>query len=100
MQNNHNYVHAQSLSHLQVFVTSWPLAHYPPLYKGFPREDYWSQLPFPFAGNLPNSGTEHSHLPWQVSSLPLSTREAQSQLYRGLRWALKLVNNNNNKYKV
>ena len=25
---------------------------------GFPRQEYWSRLPFPSPGNLPNPGTE------------------------------------------
>ena len=25
---------------------------------GFPRQEYWSGLPFPFAGDLPDPGTE------------------------------------------
>ena len=25
---------------------------------GFPRQEYWSGLPFPFAGDLPNPGIE------------------------------------------
>ena len=29
-----------------------------PLSMGFPRQEYWSGLPFPSPGNLPNSGIE------------------------------------------
>ena len=31
-------------------------SHQVPLSKGFPRQEYWSGLPFPFAGDLPNPG--------------------------------------------
>ena len=29
-----------------------------PLSMGFSRQEYWSKLPFPFPGNLPNPGIE------------------------------------------
>ena len=29
-----------------------------PLSMEFPRQEYWSGLPFPFAGDLPDPGTE------------------------------------------
>ena len=38
------------------FATPWTVARWPPLSMGFPRQEYWSGLPFPSAGNLPNSG--------------------------------------------
>ena len=31
-----------------------------PLYMGFFRQEYWSELPFPTAGNLPDSGTKRT----------------------------------------
>jgi len=30
----------------------------PPLSMGFPRQEYWSGLPFPSSGDLPNPGIE------------------------------------------
>ena len=40
----------------------------------FSRQEYWSGLPFPTPGDLPDSGVEHllHLLHWQVSSLPLA----------------------------
>ena len=46
------------LSHVQLFATPWTVAHQAPLFMGFPRQEYWSGLPFPSAGDLPNSGIE------------------------------------------
>ena len=43
---------------VQLFVTLWTVAHQPPLSMGFPRQAYWSGLPFPPPGDLPNSGME------------------------------------------
>ena len=43
---------------------------------GFPRQQYWSGLPYPPPGDLPNPGIEPvslmSNLHWQVSSVPLA----------------------------
>ena len=38
------------------FETPWTVAHQDPLSMGFPRQKYWSGLPFPSPGNLPNPG--------------------------------------------
>ena len=50
------------LSRIQLFATPWTLAHQAPLSVGFPRQEYWSGLPFPPPGDLPNSGTEPTSL--------------------------------------
>ena len=39
---------------------------------GFPRQEYWSGLPFPSPGVLPEPGMEHGPPALQVDSLPLS----------------------------
>ena len=49
-------VHAQSLSHILVFVTPWTVAHQAPLSIGFPRQEHWNGLPFPSPGDFPNPG--------------------------------------------
>ena len=36
----------------------WTVARQAPLYMGFPRQEYWSGLPFPSPGNIPNPGME------------------------------------------
>ena len=43
-------------SHVQLFTTLWTVAHQAPLSMGFSRTEYWSELPFPPLGNLPDSG--------------------------------------------
>ena len=45
------------LSH-QLFVTPWTIACQAPPFIGFPRKDYWSGLPFPSPGDLPNPRIE------------------------------------------
>ena len=39
-------------------VTPWTVAHQAPLSMGFSRQEYWSGLPFPPPGDLPNPGIE------------------------------------------
>ena len=51
-------MHAQSLSHILLFVTRWTVALQAPLPMGFPRQEYWSGLPFLSPGDLPNPGIE------------------------------------------
>ena len=56
------YVCAQSLSHAQLFVTTWTVAHQVPLSMEFPRQEYWIGLSFPTPGDLPDPGTEPTPL--------------------------------------
>ena len=49
-------VHAQSLIHAQLFLTPWTVACQAPLSVEFSRQEYWSELSFPSAGDLPDSG--------------------------------------------
>jgi len=37
-------------------VTPWTVAHQAFLWMGFPRQEYWSGLPFPSLGDLPSPG--------------------------------------------
>ena len=52
----------QSLSRVWLFATPWTLAHQILLSMEFTRQEYWSGLPFPPLGDLPNSGLEPSSL--------------------------------------
>ena len=47
-----------SLSCVRFFVTPWTLARQAPLSMGFPRQEYWSGLPFPSPGDRPNPRIE------------------------------------------
>ena len=65
-----------SLSCIQLFATPWTVAHQPLLSMEFSRQEYWSGLPCPTPGDLPESGIELSS-PMspasQVNSLPTET---------------------------
>jgi len=46
----------KSLSCVRLFVTPWTVAHQAPRSMGFSKHEYWSGLPFPFPGDLPDPG--------------------------------------------
>ena len=48
----------KSLSRVRLFATPWTVAHQTPLSMGFSRQEYWSGLPFPSPGDLPNPGIQ------------------------------------------
>ena len=45
----------KSLSRVQLFATPWTVAYQAPPSMGFSRQEYWSGLPFPSPGDLPDS---------------------------------------------
>ena len=45
-------------------VTPWTVAHPAPLSIGFPRQEYWSGLPFPSPGDLPGPGIKPTSPAW------------------------------------
>ena len=47
---------------VQPFVTLWTVARQAPLSMRFSRQEYWSGLPFPTPGDLPNSGIKCASL--------------------------------------
>ena len=66
-------VYAQPHSHIQLFATLWTIAYQVLLSMTFFRQEYWSELPFPPPGDLPDPGRslEMHLLHWQVDSLPV-----------------------------
>ena len=55
--------------------TPWTVAHQPPLSMGFSRQEYWSGLPCPPPGDLPDLGLNPHFfclLHWQAGFLPLA----------------------------
>ena len=49
-------------SHVQLFGTPWTIAHQAPLSMRFPRQEYWSGLPCPPPGDLPDPGIKPTSL--------------------------------------
>ena len=78
----------KSLNHVRLFATPWTVAYQAPLSVEFSRLEYWSGLPFPSRGDLPNPGIEPGlphcrqmlcHLSHQGSS-NLVTKQQQKKL--------------------
>ena len=63
------------LSHVRLFAAPWTVACQASLSVGFSRQEYWSRLPFPPPGDLPDQGSSPRLLHllhWQLGSLPLA----------------------------
>ena len=63
-------VKVKSLSCVQLFVTRWSVAHQAPQSMGFSRQEYWSGLPFPSPGDLPDLGIKLGSPALQTDALP------------------------------
>ena len=48
----------KSFSRVRLFATPWTVTHQAPPPMGFSRQEYWSGLPFPSPGDLPDPGIE------------------------------------------
>ena len=57
-------------SHVQLFATPWTVARQAPLSMGFSRQEYWSGLPFPSPGDLPDPGIEPRSPALRADALP------------------------------
>ena len=74
----------KSLSPVRLFATPWTVAHLAPLSMGFSRQEYWSGLPFPSPGDLPNPGIKPGSPALQADALssepprPLNMRSAKA----------------------
>ena len=51
-------MHVYILSHVQLSAIPWTMACQVPLSMGFSRQEYWSGVPFPSPGDLPDPGIE------------------------------------------
>ena len=69
------------LSHVQLSAIPWTVAHQAPLSLGFPRQEYWSGLPFPTPRIILTQGLNSRLLHWQADSL---SHQGNSQFYRVL----------------
>ena len=60
----------KSLSRVRLFVIPWTVAYQAPQPMEFSRQEYWSGLPFPSPGDLPNPGIKPGSLALQADALP------------------------------
>ena len=63
-------VKVKSLSRVRLFATPWTITYQAPLSMGFSRQEYWSGLPFPSPGDLPNPAIEPGSPTLQADALP------------------------------
>ena len=72
------------LTHIQLFVTAWPVAHQAPLSMGVSRQEYLSGLPIPSAVHLPHPVIEPGSPALQADSLPSESSGKPQRLLWGL----------------
>ena len=65
-----DYVEVKLLSRVRLFATLWSVAYQAPPSLGFSRQEYWSGLPFPSPGDLPNPGIKPGSPVLQADALP------------------------------
>ena len=63
-------VKVKSLSCVQLFATPWTVAHQAPPSMEFSRQEYWSGLPFPSPGDLPDQGIKPGSPALRADALP------------------------------
>ena len=78
------------------FMTLWTIAPQAPLSMGFPRQGYWSGLPFLPPGDLPSPGAEPASAAlaggfFFFFFLPLTLQGSPYSLNRVYSWQTKLV---------
>ena len=83
-------VKVKSLSRVRLFETPWTVAYQAPPSMGFYRQEYWSGLPFPSPGDLPDPGIKPRSPAFQADSL---TSEPPGKPFHGILDA----NNRNNR---
>ena len=64
------YCEVKLLSRVRPFATPWTVAYQAPPSMGFSRQEYWSGLPFPSLGDLPDPGIEPRSSALQADALP------------------------------
>ena len=62
-------VKVKPLSHVRLFSTLWTVAYQAPPSMGSSRQEYWSGLPFPPPGDLPNPGIKPESPTFQADAL-------------------------------
>ena len=65
----YSFCSVKSLSRVRLFATPWTVAYQTPPSIGFSRQEYWSGLPFPSPGDLPDPGIEPGSPEFQADAL-------------------------------
>ena len=80
-----------SLSRVRLCATPWTVACQAPPSMGFSRQEYWSVLPFPSPGDLPDPGIELGSPTLQADSLPTEPQGNLSILVSSLNYKNVIV---------
>ena len=78
-------MNGHSLSCVRFFVTLWTVTYQAPLSMEIFRQEYWSGLPYPTPGDLPNLGIETESLAspaLEADSLPLNLKLMIHQFFK------------------
>ena len=79
------------LSRVRLFAVPWTVAYQAPPSMEFSRQDYWSGLPFPSPGDLPNLGIEPRSPALQADALPSELNQGSNHYPGGkLRWLVRV----------
>ena len=70
LADSNGQVKVKSLSRVRLFATPWGVTYQAPLSVGFSRQEYWSGVPFPSPGDLPNPGIEPGSPALWADALP------------------------------
>ena len=87
------------ISRVRLFATPWTVDHQAPLSMEFSRQEYWSGLPFPSPGELPDPGIKPRSPALQADALPSELPEYIKQNARldeaqaGIKIAGRNINN-------
>ena len=81
----HSYVKVKSLSHVRLFAIPWTVVYQTSLSMGFSRQEYWSGVPFPSPGDLPDQGSNRGLLHCRQKLYPLSHQRSPRHPYFSLK---------------
>ena len=84
------FLHDQSLSCVWLFVTPWTIARQALLSVGFSQQEYWSGLPVPSSGDLPNPGIKPhlQHCRWILYGWAIQKARVPESLYSKHSWVI------------
>ena len=83
------FIVAVVVSRIQLFATPRTVARQAPLSMGFSREEYWSGLPFPSPGDLPDPGIKPRSPALQADALTSEPPGQPSSLTWSIPWTEK-----------
>ena len=70
------------LSRVQLFVIPWSITRQVPLSIELSRQEYWSRLPFPSPGDLPNPGIKPTSLASALTGVFFTTAPPEKPTHR------------------